>query len=76
MFHEEKKIITEIENIPGSGEAHGDVKTLWGFFFPPFQVKLYRIVPKMVTFLTIFAHCFELPSLVFTGTEAQKGQEM
>lgn len=46
------------------------------FFSPFFRFQFYRKVYKVVTFLTIFAHCFELPSLVFRGTKAQKGQKM
>lgn len=46
-----------------------------GFFYF-FKFQFYRKVYKMVTFLTIFAHCFELPSLIFRGTKAQKGQKM
>jgi len=49
---------------------------LTNLFFLLFRFQLYRKVYKVVTFLTIFAHCFELPSLVFRGTEAQKGQKM
>lgn len=46
------------------------------FFFSFLKFQFYRKVYKMVTFLTIFAHCFELPSLALRGTKAQKGQKM
>lgn len=32
-----RKTVTETENIPGAGEAHGDIKTLW-VFFPLFKL--------------------------------------